>query len=815
MVKQATRRIVKVFLASPSDLMKERDAAEEIVHKLNRMIGVRFGWELTLYRWEDQGPAAGRPQAIINPAVAECDLFVGLLWQRWGEATGAFTSGFEEEFEGAKKRWRETGEPEIWLVFKAPNDGMLNDPGTQLKQVLAFREKQQAQRDVLFREVEDLSDWKTKLHDWFLEHLFTLAFPKGYVLPSVDSESPSRPSPEVSLEAPSLSEDSPDVASPQLAELSALVASVVKSGRLEFSRQEPHLLSELDVARLFLLSSTWMARRYTFDFIGTHEINLLYKHRVQIEATAWEEYELLRTVLHAESDVIPGWFWFREVFVELERLKDTLFSMARMDADASLRSRALKVLRLSEIKLSNQELSLLPLSDQEDEVSAEALKYLGYAGDESALSLIETAIGEGSGHLSVFAAGEARCQILSRIGPKDAFSELVSNEQHCSAEAVGTLTGVADQLVLDDLIKGARSLNDAVKELSVAELKRRAEFSIELAEELKEDGSIDVRQLALQEIVEKRGFPELIKLRSAQKPHLGYFDLFRKKEPDLNLVAFNYFRTLAIEDLLQRVEWTSTDGWLAYKVLAIDHYETLSNYIRKDLEDGFERLRTQWIKELTDSIGQQKADEIVRGWGEKKLEEFIRSEFTQAALAGLEAHAEPSDAQIARRYLTNENQSIRASAVKILSRFGGPEDVQPLLDISEEAWPEFESLAPEAAIRLAPFPNKLAVEFADGGGRGRHDAGMRWLVGQDSTEAKVYFRRLLDDDSETKRLQGLQYLSKRMDREELTAILEGYPGEKKYFYNVVTWLDRLLYAPPALLEMFVRDLDKSVRIAAK
>ena len=90
---QTTRRVLNVFLASPADVAKERAVAEEVVASINKLAGRRLGWHIELHKWEDTAPGFGRPQALINPMVDECDLFVGLLWERWGQPSGEHSSG--------------------------------------------------------------------------------------------------------------------------------------------------------------------------------------------------------------------------------------------------------------------------------------------------------------------------------------------------------------------------------------------------------------------------------------------------------------------------------------------------------------------------------------------------------------------------------------------------------------------------------------------------------------------------------------------------------------------------------------------------
>lgn len=93
------RKVLNVFLASPSDVDEERRIADEVLNDFNKQVGRRLGWQADLHKWEDVAPGFGRPQARINPDVDSCNLFIGLLWERWGNPTATYTSGFEEEFD--------------------------------------------------------------------------------------------------------------------------------------------------------------------------------------------------------------------------------------------------------------------------------------------------------------------------------------------------------------------------------------------------------------------------------------------------------------------------------------------------------------------------------------------------------------------------------------------------------------------------------------------------------------------------------------------------------------------------------------------
>jgi uncharacterized protein DUF4062 len=168
-------RVLRVFLASPGDLGEERKRARVAIEAINRSVARSLRWHVELLDWEDTLPGVSRPQALINDAVDACDLFIGLLWERWGSPTGAYSSGFEEEFERARRRRAVSGAPEIWLLLKEITPRLLADPGEQLRKVLVFRDQQRKKRELLFREFAGPEDLYEKLWEYLSQYLLTLA----------------------------------------------------------------------------------------------------------------------------------------------------------------------------------------------------------------------------------------------------------------------------------------------------------------------------------------------------------------------------------------------------------------------------------------------------------------------------------------------------------------------------------------------------------------------------------------------------------------------------------------------------------------
>lgn len=151
-------KVIRIFLASPSDLSNARASAKEVVDELNMLLAEEQGYHLDLVGWEDTVSVFGRPQATINNEVDRCELFIGMMYRRWGtppDKVGAFSSGFEEEFRRAVERREKTGQPEISLYFRAIDSDRLRDPGDELKRVLSFKQEIIDAKTILFEEFKD------------------------------------------------------------------------------------------------------------------------------------------------------------------------------------------------------------------------------------------------------------------------------------------------------------------------------------------------------------------------------------------------------------------------------------------------------------------------------------------------------------------------------------------------------------------------------------------------------------------------------------------------------------------------------------
>jgi hypothetical protein len=91
---------ISVFLASPSDVFKERQIAFDLIHEWNDLHTDEKSAALQIKTWQTSTwPELGkRPQAVVNnQALDDCDIVLGIFWTRFGSPTGVAESGTEEE----------------------------------------------------------------------------------------------------------------------------------------------------------------------------------------------------------------------------------------------------------------------------------------------------------------------------------------------------------------------------------------------------------------------------------------------------------------------------------------------------------------------------------------------------------------------------------------------------------------------------------------------------------------------------------------------------------------------------------------------
>jgi hypothetical protein len=140
-------RVLKVFLASPIDVIEEREALVRLVRDINDVLvflAPETRLSLELVRFETHSfPDIGQAQEVINRQIPiDYDIFIGVMWRRCGTRTATSASGTVEEFRRACEKRSKGHLPRIMFYFceqliPVPDAAELE----QLREVVNFRDE--------------------------------------------------------------------------------------------------------------------------------------------------------------------------------------------------------------------------------------------------------------------------------------------------------------------------------------------------------------------------------------------------------------------------------------------------------------------------------------------------------------------------------------------------------------------------------------------------------------------------------------------------------------------------------------------------
>jgi hypothetical protein len=144
-------RHVRIFLASPGDVLQERQAVRDLMQRLERAPLLRGRFTIEVVSWDDpEAPAPMlatlTPQQAVSralPKPSDCDFTLVILWSRMGTPLeerkwdgSPYLSGTEWEFEDARR----AGKPILLYRRTAlpPPDGVSADADQQRHNVEQF-----------------------------------------------------------------------------------------------------------------------------------------------------------------------------------------------------------------------------------------------------------------------------------------------------------------------------------------------------------------------------------------------------------------------------------------------------------------------------------------------------------------------------------------------------------------------------------------------------------------------------------------------------------------------------------------------------
>lgn len=809
----STRKIIRAFLASPGDLQDERLAIRGVVDEFNELWADKLGYQVELIGWEEAVAGFGRPQHLINQDLDRCDLFLGMIWKRWGtppDQNGEFSSGFEEEFERSMARRGETGSPEISLFFKQiPNEFMV-DPGDDLKKVLEFRKTNIAGKQVLFQNFSTVRDIETLARKCITAYV-------NRVKAEDESFEPDEPRAK-RARLGSQTERDDDKArkpSPLSAEgfefLEGLVERIRQSDSLD-------MLSASDVARFRLLANLISKPGNEELNLGVHDINILFAART--EGTKLGEREINYLVRlgfqHLANENVPLWCWYSALAAS--RLNPA-FICSFAGANENEKVGAISVLTTLSLNLPEGDsivnrdwlINAWFSSESSTKVRTAALGYLAKCGTARDLEIARKEY-ERSDYGTSRSAIECMVEILLRTGQTKAAQELVLRSQFetLNADLMRSVLAGLEGLDTPVLLLGLEHRNPQVRLCAMKSLHGRGALDIGMAERLTGDSDALVRREAV-EALWKLGSPLLEKeakmiLAPPQKqPGNGLLGLGHAMGSDkagekiFRQYQLDLLKGLSEAELEERVESSFVYDDAAYFALVEKFFRRHVDGLRRNVDDKFSTYFEERIRRMEAAFGESSSiQDLINKT--RDLELFLRKELTRKGLDVLCAAKRPEDLQRIRGNLQGgytEASKLDAEYLRkhgewidipMLANAGGARPGVVLLAISNDQ--EFQI---EAARAITSIGKKHSV--SDIFSLDMPAAILKKTIElcPESRFANISREALLtlfNHESEGVRKAAAVLAVRALPVKRIKSILREYVGSDKYrYYNVIHWLD--------------------------
>ncbi|MDN7137587.1 hypothetical protein J6J34_05095 [Pseudidiomarina sp. 1ASP75-14] len=689
-----TVKNVSVFLASPGDLGEERRLANEAVDEINKQIAPHLGFNVVLKGWEDTLSGHGRPQHIINQELDVCELFIGMMWKKWGtppSAGGSFTSGFEEEYSRSIKKYEHEKTPEMAMYFKEVDPELLNDPGDDLKKVIAFKKRMIEERKIFFQSFNQPEDLQQLVRLKIQDYLFQLKEREN--------------------------EDEEDERSQTKQASVKKTINEVNTGKGLFgiegheflkevlsSSDNQSELSSFDVARVRLLANTLTSSGNDEPRIGVHDANILFRNRGAATLGHKEISRLfdagLRNIQHEN---IPIWHWYDLYISEVDENGLQLKSFL----DEEIAIGALEAMKLigaplpSDGKLLNRKLFLTNwfAKKNSDDTKVAALKYLKQNGKQEDLIAIQEELDRSKSRTTRVAL-EAKVAIQLRYNKESALKTIFTHPFDSLDSDLLKEALQQSNLVDTELLK--LGLSHKSKEIRLESLQRLVDRNSLTKDELKrlyDDKKAQVRKKAIElaigegEKLSKEEIKRILVKTTGRTAGLSSLlgDSMRTDEEGeacYEEVLRDQYLRMTEKELSQEVTEIQIYDGTPYVTLCERFFKKYADELRNKVDDQFSQDFEKHIKNLEAiGFGKNRIDKT-RG-----LEGFVRRQLTRKGLDVLCRKSQACDLERVRKNIKSGFVKSSYDEVEFLRKHGEWEDIIAIASLEKDYTSQRSSLS--------------------------------------------------------------------------------------------------------------------------
>jgi hypothetical protein len=793
------RKNVKVFLASPSDLADERKEAKAVVDEFNKQFADALGYQVELVGWEETLSGPGRPQELINRDLDQCELFVGMLWKRWGTPPGKdsiFFSGFEEEYETSFAKWRTQKKPHISLFFKSIDEEAKRDPGPQLAKVLEFQTRVTQQQEILHKAFSNLREFETRVRECITSYVLGL-YKEERLRVAEQTQSPPTDKGQKAIGE----EQPPATQTPLSAEGSQFLHDFLSRTDAEGDESK---ISNAEVARFRLLASVIAQPGNDDTVLGVHDANILYVDKGALKLSRKETTELFNCGLdHLKTENVPIWYWLHKTdFVG----RDILPFYTVFRGPNKRKASTLEIMRKLRLQISadnppsRKDLASIWLgSNAAEEVRTAALSYFADCGVDSDLPSIRAEYDRGD-YRTASTAMDAIVRINLRQSRSRAIAVLFELQpESVNQKLVAEVFAHAKALDEPILLQAAEHRSPAIRLEGVRELRRRSKLGTELAEKLLDDTDPDVRFEAILALTHAgRTFSADEARRVLVKPVIaGLFSLAAGQDPRGNELFKRWqsqtWHAMPLVQLRAIVDASTMVDREPYFVIAQREFAKHSDKLRADVDDQFRTYFADGLREIADKIGRDRYERLLT------LGDSIRRQLMRDALNVLCARGEVEDLPRVRKASADGFVGYTEKDIDYMRKIGEWEDISLIISLVER--PDYSAGLLLGSGNDANY--RAAAEAVRVLAKDRIDEVLRidmpsrmqeLLIRMTSDQAfrslsDATIDRLLVSSSDTVRKIAALKVVRAFASKRLQAVLARYLALERRYYNVMHWLD--------------------------
>lgn len=581
-----------------------------------------------------------------------------------------------------------------------------------------------------------------------------------------------------------------------------------KMNTRNFSVSLEDIEEEFEAIRIFLFSSSWLNINSSSSIMENHELHILYRYKEKLQLINAEKTFLLNTLIHQESDHITGWYWFQNVN------RDQFFGKMLFDAFENQKNRKnlLNLISNSKYFFASEHYFMFNELYSDKSNRKEFLNYLSFNSGVEIIELLDNEINKDYD----IDAEETKYFIMSKYEPSNLLKLLILvPTKKISNNMVDNLKEIIIQEFNEvDILLFLNSPNKYFRSIIIIHLienKQNEDINKYIA------SNNDLTMEAIQYLIDA-GY----KLPPA----------YIRESLDDNISDQIIFELLLQSNIDKDFDFFDAEGHVIYKII-IQDYD--SARIFNDLDQNFENLKDSFLKKVFDSTytaivnvlkkDKKMTDEDILKFAKKyafqqmeefKIEEstlnFVKSRYIRIALDVLLSRKENKLISYARKYILHGDRSIKSLSVSIIEMFGDSQDIDSLIFLGNNCWGDLRYLTIKAALKCGDsikeevFHNIISSSKSD-----LINCFISYCSAESIDLKKVIFT-LLSHEDESVRTTSLAYLTLKMNEIELIDFLKYYYNRNSYYYNVVCWLDRILYAPDTLRDFYKTILKNKLEI---